>query len=204
MKKGDKIKKAYQEILEVCEKHKELKDIDYSFGDIKDMISNAKNHLLIIEWEEKYGIKIDHNQKPYSRGHMSIKNYLSFNYFGDALKEKEKGEGKYISWSDDGRQPKNEWLLVINFPTGAYIFGDDYNYQKQLFQDFLNELKSYKPDFTDTSNKGLYWKLENAKSIYNNFDKILKEYREKNKSEFNERKIKKLEEELKKLKNLTK
>ena len=195
------IKKTYNDILEVCEKYKKIKSIHSSFRDIGEMSSRAKNHLLIIEWEEKYGIKIDHNQKPYTYYHINIRDNLSFSYFNDAEKEKASGKGgKYISWSDDERQPKNEWLLVINFSTGAYIFGNDYAYQQQLFQDFFNELKSYKPDFTDINNRNLYWKIENAKSIYDNFDKILKEYRERNKSEFNDRKIKKLEEELEKLK----
>ena len=53
------------------------------------------------------------------------------------------GERRSISWSDDGRQPKNETLLYISYPTGAYIFGGDY--PTEFFQKFFLELKTYNP-----------------------------------------------------------
>lgn len=190
-----KWKKAYTEILKVCKNYHDFDNL-YNFRDIDDMVRSAKNHLLLIEWYEKYGLKINHDLKPYSNSYCKVDDYATFNYFSDAEKDKAVGSGKYISWSDDGRQPKNEWLFNISFSTGAYIFGEDYKYQQQLFKDFFDELKSYKPDYSDTANNSLYWKLENAKTIYDKFRSILDKYRERNQSELKHRRAEKLRLEL--------
>lgn len=192
------IKKAYKDILEVCKKYSKIGDV-YHFEDIKEMISKAKDHLLIIEWEEKYGIKLDHDHRPNSYNYIRINDWMSFVHYDNAKAEKESGSGRFISWSDDDRQPENEWLLDISFSTGAYIFGDDYKGQEKLFQDFFNELKTYKPDFIDSHNSALYWKLKNAKDIYSNFMVIKNKYHERNRSEFNKRKAERLKAELEKL-----
>lgn len=188
-------KKAYQEILSVCDKYQGFDD-KYDFNDIDDMRRSAKNHLLLIEWYEKYGLKIPHYSKPYSQQYFSVNSYSAFNYYKDAQQDKDNCRGKYISWSDDNKQPKDEWLFEISFPTGAYIFGEDYKGQQELFQDFITELKSYKPNYSDTVNHHFYWKLENAKHIYDEFDKVLQKYRERNKSELDERKAERLRKEL--------
>ena len=193
-----KWKKAYTDILEVCQKYHDFDNL-YRLRDVDDIISSAKNHLLLIEWYEKYGLRIDHDFKPYSFNYIRLDDYTSLSHYGDGEKEKNAGSGKCISWSDDGKQPENEWLFIISFPTGAYIFGEDYNYQKELFKDFFNELKSYNPDYSDTANKHLYWKLENAKTIYEMFKSILNKYYERNSSELKQRKVEKLRAELTRL-----
>lgn len=195
------IKKAYEDILEVCSKYEHLKkECGSDFDDINVMVSNAKNHLMLVEWSEKYGLDISHEYKPFSYSYFKMGDYMSFSYYANAAEQHKNGRGRYISWSVDGKQPFNEWLLDLSFRTGAYMFGEDYDGQKALFQDFFKELKSYKPDFSDSHNKNLYWKLENAKDIFINFNSILKKYSERNKEEFKQREIKKLEEKLNKLK----
>jgi len=194
-KHNEKIKTAYREILDVCDKHIGLSDSAY-MGDIKTMCESAKNHLAIIEWIEKYGIDIPHNRQVYGSNYIKMSEFISFSYYKDGMGDREKGCGKYISWSDDGSQPEDEWLLVISFPAGGYIFGEDYRGQKQLFQDFFNELKSYKPKYSDTCNSSMYWSMENAGKIYKDFIEILEKYRKRNKSELNDRKIQRLKEEL--------
>jgi hypothetical protein len=191
-------KQAYKDIYDVCQKYS---DNDWYRGDdIRDMMSTAKGHLMLIEWEEKYGLKISHEYNPVKTNYLRISDNLMISYYKNALEEHEKGSGRYISWSDDGEQPMNEWLFELSFSTGAYIFGDDYDGQRNLFEKFFNELKTYNPDFSDAHNSSLYWKLENAKEIFNKFNEILNKYRKINTSEFEQRKIKKLEDELKKLK----
>lgn len=191
-------KKAYLEIVKVTEKYKHFND-KYSIRDINDMYLAAKNHLMRIDWYEKYGIKLDKDAKLYEHNWFRVSEYLNFSHFGDAQKDKDVGSGRFISWSDDGRQPNDEWLLNIGFSTGAYIFGDDYELQKPLFQDFIEELKSYKPKYSDTVNKNFYWGIDDAKAIFEAFPGILKKYQERNRAEFDERKAKKLRAELEKL-----
>lgn len=194
-------KAAYTDVLKVCDKYTDFRDkYSSNFGDIHDLVQSAKDHLMLIEWYEKYGLKVEHDYKPYSYNYLKLNDYLAFNYFNDAKKEKDSGKGgRYISWPDDDRQPKNEWLFCISFPTGAYIFGQDYDGQEQLFQDFFNELKSYKPDHTDSHNSSLYWKLDGAKPIYEAFNSILQKYRELNTTELKQREADRLREKLAKL-----
>lgn len=198
-------KKAYEEVAKICGKYsKDFERFVSDFGDIKEMEHKAKNHLMLIEWYEKYGLKLPHNLKPYRVRHLRLdtygaSQYIAFIYFQDAKKDHEDGNGYSISWSDDGRQPMNEWCMKIGFPTGAYIFGQDYDYQRQLFQDFFKELQSYKPDYSDSPNSSLYWKLENSKPIFDNFSNILEKYRKRNASELKQREADKLRKQLQKV-----
>lgn len=191
-------KDAYTELEKVCEKYENFHD-KYGFDDVRDMYSSAKNHLILIEWYEKYGLKLDHDHKPYTYNHLNLSDRLSFSHYTDGERDKANGSGKYISWSHDDRQPKDEWLLITSFSTGAYIFGQDYDGQQELFQDFFKELQSFKPDYSDIVNKSLYWKLENAKSIYEAYNGILNKYHERNQSELKKREAEKLREKLKEL-----
>jgi hypothetical protein len=79
-----------------------------------------------------------------------------------------------ISWSDDGSQPVDEWLLSIAYPTGAYIFGD--SYPVKLFQEYFIELKNLGAKFCDTKNHCLYFDSNNAKKVYDLQREILNKY----------------------------
>jgi hypothetical protein len=95
------------------------------------------------------------------------------------------------------KQLKQRQIAAIK--SGAYIFGQDYGYQQQLFQDFFKELQSYKPDYSDSHNSSLYWKLENSKPIFDNFSNILEKYRKRNASELKQREVDKLRKQLQKV-----
>ena len=187
-------KRAYTEMLQVCEKH-QLFSIN-GFGDISEMARSAQGHLLLIEWYEKYGLKIDHMYNPLNRTHIDLGSYRLFSYFADATADREQGSGRFISWPDDGSQPHEEWLFSLSFPSGAYIFGDDYDYQKDVFRGFIDELKGYIPDYSDTTNSHFYWKLENAKSIFEDFESILHKHKVININQLNARRAAKLRAEL--------
>ena len=106
--------------------------------------------------------------------------------------------GPTITWSDDGKQPKeNEYLYMLSFPTGAYIFGD--HYPEELFREMFKELCEYDPKYKDTANKNLYFSPENAKNIHADIDSILVEYRRKDKEYSKQRRKEELEAELEKL-----
>ena len=102
-----------------------------------------------------------------------------------------------ISWSDDGRQPDNEWLYVISFPTGAYVLGDYPNdYPKDTFNTFFNELKKFVPKYVDTENHSLYFSASNAKIAHNNFYEIFNKYKNLATVENKKRRAEKLRKEL--------
>jgi ElaB/YqjD/DUF883 family membrane-anchored ribosome-binding protein len=168
-------------------------------GDIKTMRNSARNHLAVEEWREKYGIDISHDKRVHDSTYIRINEYIFFSYYKDGKADKEKGSGKYVFWSVDGRQPKDEWLLVISFPTGAYIFGDDYEYQKKLFEDFFKELQSYNSKYNDVVNSTVYYAMDDANKIYREFESVLDKYKDRNKAELKQRKVEKLKKDLEKL-----
>ena len=201
MENEKQLKRAYTEILDVCEKYANEKYLsDYAFEDVREMRDKAKNHLLLLSWYEKYGLDIKHDKRLYNYNYVKLDDYRHFSYFSDASAEKEKGSGRYISWEDDDKQPKDEWLFSFSFSSGAYIFGDDY--PTQLFEKFWHELKSFNPDYCDSHNHSMYFKLENAKKIYDSFQDIMKKYYELNREDAKTRKIEKLKEELSKLEDI--
>lgn len=180
----ENLTKAYNEILEVVGKYKDICVFDYG-----DLERKAKYHLFGIELKEIHGLDIN-PRDIYSLDWNNLRNYVSVGWFGEIYK-------RTISWSDNGKQPENELLLYISFPTGAYIFGDDY--PVSLFQEFFQELKSYNPKYTDTTNKGLYFSMENSGKVFDEFSNILKKYNELNKVDSKKRKINLLQAELEKL-----
>jgi hypothetical protein len=180
----EKTKKAYDEILAVLNKYR-----DIIVFDIRDLDSRSKQHLFGLELKEKYGLNIDPSDVRsldwYRKGE-----YLSIGWWGEKY-------SRTISWEDNGKQPKDELLLQISFSTGAYIFGDDY--PTEFFKKFFLELKGYNPKYCDTVNKSLYFSMNNAAKVFNDFSDILKKYREQNSIDAKKRKIKKIKEELEKL-----
>lgn len=182
-----KVKKAYDEILQVLNKYR-----DICVFNVAELESKAKLHLYGLELKEVYGLDVE------------PKDIRSFDWenFGDYRRIGLWGE-KYrrtISWSVDGRQPEDEVLLQISFSTGAYIFGEDY--PAEVFDSFWAELKTFKPDYTDDVNRGLYWKLSNAKEIFNSFNSIFRKYCEINRTDSKRRKMEKLKKELSELESL--
>lgn len=180
----EKIKQAYEEVLSVLNKYKDIINVDH-----KRIKHTSENHLFGVELKEKYGFNLDPKRIESLDWHK-FNDYISIGFFGEA-------RGRKISWSDNEKQPEQETLLNISFSTGPFIFGNDY--PNEVFERFWQELKSYSPDYTDTANHCLYFKLNNGGKIFNEFDGILKKYYEINKAEFNQRKIKKLQDELSKL-----
>jgi hypothetical protein len=179
--KMDKTKEAYAEILELLNKYKDI--CIYDFDELQYKI---KCHLLGIDLKEKFGFDIEPKD---IKNHDWIRfdDWRVIGMFGGKHK-------RTISWSDDGTQPADELLLEIGFSTGAYIFGEDYPID--LFNKFFLELKAYQPKFSDTTNRNLYFAMDNAGKIFNDFHSILSKYYKINQEDCKRRKIEKLKKEI--------
>jgi len=188
------MKETFQKIIDICE---EATDTE---GTLSEIRTQAKNRVIRYEWKEKYGIELSSDCRFAQYDYTNLDDYQGIFYFKDGYTYHKEGRGRSISWPEGGKQPVDEWLYSISFSTGAYIFGDDYDGQQQLFQDFFEELRTYKPDYEDLHNHSLYWKVENAKEIMSQFKVILNKYRERNRDELKARKIEKLQKELESLK----
>jgi len=181
-------KQAYEKILKVLEKNKEIIGDDYYTNSLsQEIVSRIKAQDicdlfsipdLVTAWGGDYN------------------NYYNGVVYDIYVIYCPK-ESKTIFWSDDGRQPSEEYLYTIGFPTGAYVFGDFY--PEELFQRFFLELKSYNPKYIDTANKQLYFSPDNAKEIHLNLPTIFKKYKDLAGDEYKKIRAKKLKEELKKL-----
>jgi hypothetical protein len=176
--------KMYKEIFKVLNKFK-----DDCVFDVDDLKRKANCHIFGVKLKEEYGFNI--NPKGItSVDFLKLNNYISVSWWGEKYR-------RTISYSDDGRQPVDELLLEISFPSGPYIFGDDY--PKDLFGKLFKELKSYKTKYSDTMNHNLYFDMDNASNVFNNFDSIMKKYHDLYKEDYKKRKIEKMKQELEKL-----
>ena len=182
--KYESTKKAYKEILDLIVKHK-----DICIYDIRELEDKADKHLFGLELKEKYGLDI---QIEYimSVDYMNFPDDRTVGRWGEKYR-------RTISWEDNGKQPKDELLFKLGFCTGAFMFGEDY--PRELFKEFFEELKTYKPKYIDSHNYDLYFSMDNAKTIFNKYPSILKKYREKYQKESKQRKIEKLKGELEEL-----
>jgi hypothetical protein len=175
---------AYQEILKVLEKHEDLIKDDYPI-DIRSMLSNR---IELEKISSEFGIDIQ--GKGSRTDYVRLGDYEVIVYFGDKRAIK-------IAHPDDGKQPKCERLYNICFPTGPYIFGEEY--PTSTFQSFFNELKDYKPKYIDSANHSLYFTSETAKTVHNDFKDIYNKYKKLVSVELKAKKIIALKDELSKL-----
>jgi hypothetical protein len=178
------IQNAYKEIFYVLEENKDA----HAFN-IAALKHTAEVHMYGVKIKEEWGFDID-PKSVQTTGYMTFGEYMSLGHYG-------KNNQRSISWSDDGRQPEDETLLAIRFSTGAYIFGEDY--PESLFNDLFIELKSFAPKYSDSHNHCLYFSIENAKFVFNQFNSILAKYNQLNKEDYKKRRAEKLRKELEQL-----
>lgn len=179
-------KKAYEEILSLIKKYEGI-----TVFDVRELETQAKNHLFGLSLKEEYGLDLD-PRNVRSTDYQRFGEHRAIGIFGEKYR-------RTVSWEDNEKQPEDEILFCFSFSTGPYVFGDDY--PEDLFKEMWAELKSYGPTYIDTANKGMYFSLETAAPLFNSFEDILKKYREKYRAESKERKMKKLEAELQRLKD---
>jgi hypothetical protein len=176
--------KAYSEIFEVLKKHENSIKIDVS-----RLKERADLHLWGLELKEIYGLEID-TEDITSKDWCRIDDFIYISYYAANVRG--------ISWEDNGQQPVDEHLLVFTFSAGGYTLGDKFH--PELFREFFDELKTYNPKYCDTNNSSLYFSLDNAKDVYNNFSVIYERYRQRYCESVKQSEIKELELKLKELK----
>lgn len=181
-----------EKALKVCEQNKKLfKDLDISRFD--DVCNEVKKALYSIKLKEDYGI-LCVNRSMVRCSEFDVHVAINDNMYIASMGEKYR---RTISWSADGKQPIDEVMLVLHFPTGAYIFGD--SYPVELFAEMWAEFKTYEFKYVDDVNKCIYFSLDKAANIANQFNDILKKYYKKYRDEANVRRAATLRLELEKL-----
>ena len=191
---NDKIA-AYKDLLKVVKKHSDAFDRE----SVTLSPLHVKSIVEALEVSERFGIPLQGIQ---SGTHLRVKNvyddWTGLSLFGEK-------RGRTIGCSDNGKQPKDEWLFKISFPCGAYTFGGDglwdKSYPKKTFDAFFEELKSYGTAFSDTMNNALYFREDNSKAVYEDFWPLFDKYKAQVQEELNEQRKEELLIELAKLQN---
>lgn len=178
---------TYHKLYEIATANKELVD--------QGLFYQIERELEQVEKSIEFGMELEYAGHHYYRKRLAYGREAIVTLYGES-------ERRSISWSDDGRQPENEWLCCIAFPTGAYIFGDLYQeqYPKKTFDLFFEELKSFCPAYCDTHNNNLYFTPNVARYVCESFKEIFERYKDMCQAEFDERRVRELEAELAKLK----
>lgn len=143
---------AYKKILKVIENC--AKDVELDIH--VDISYRLKQLITREEIQESFGINLK-NCYDYNDGYFKVGKDEYLARFGSK-------HNRTISWSVDGRQPEDEWLLAVTYPTGAYVFGADY--QEETFKQYFNELKKFEPKYVDEANHNLYYTADKAKAVY--------------------------------------
>ena len=184
-----------EKALNVCKKNAQLfKDI--GVVEFNNAYKETSNVLYAIKLQEDYGIKdITTYMVKDAEPNVFVK-ISEYAYIASMGKK----YSRTISWSVDGSQPEDEVMFVLHFPTGAYIFGD--SYPEELFKDMWDEIKTYEFKYVDDMNSSIYFSLENAAPIANEFQNILQKYNKRFKDEANIRRAAELRRELEKLENI--
>lgn len=187
MDNTDKIK-AHKELLRVVKKHEEV----FKGSSVASDLS-IKWEIERLEKEEEFGMLLSRSGDGLFSVDGAYDNWSRVLYFSE-------DNGRSIGWSDDGRQPENEWLYVITFPTGAYIFGQ--SYPTETFQSFFTELKQFEPKYCDTANKSLYFTPDKAKAVHESFWEIFNRHKTVVGSELKKKRKAELLEELERLEEM--
>lgn len=179
--------KAYQSLLKVALKNKEH---------IKTyLVEDIQQELNTLEKSMEFGLELTPRGVHYYEVKGGYDNWTRVLFIS-------KDADHPIGCSDDGKQPQDEWLYIMQFTTGAYIFGDYFNdcYPEETFEQFFSELKGFEPKYCDSVNKALYFTADKAKAAHEAFQPLFKKYKAMVKDEMERKRIKELEQELAKLK----
>lgn len=113
------------------------------------------------------------------------------------------GEYRLINNISPMPQPKDEWLLSVSFPTGAYFLIDggsfDKPYLSELFNKMLEEFLALNPKYVDRLNESMYFTSDNAKDVLDKWNDITTKYKNLVGDELKKLKIEKLKAELEEL-----
>lgn len=190
-------KEIYQEQLDELES---LSDLIVSSKHLNRILPQVMGEIfeetLAATLSLETGIQIP--PKSYlSSGYCKLNEYIALSrYLGDG--------NKTIPYPDCGtKHPENGWYVVIDFPCGAYSMGNIYKncYPTKSFDAFFDELKSFSPEYSDTTNHILYFKTSHPRisELYNSFNDIFNKHKDSVAEEMRQQEVWRLERELEKL-----
>lgn len=153
---------------------------------------NAKNNLLMCEYADELGIELNGGYYPrVEYGFLVINRQIKagkkYRLTNSTTKHEQNGIDTIVIWSECcGRL--------------AFVDGQYYYYIDNEWEEFINVLKSYNPIDYDEINNDYIYGLENGKRLINDYDEILKNFKERISRKIKEFDTAKKREQLEKLK----
>lgn len=187
------MKKKYMAALKIFEDNKKLFD-ELDWAEFRQAEIQLQKGLYAIRLKEEYGLE---TVKPHMVKSGPPNVYVDMRaarYVDMCIYSMGEKYNRTISWPEGGRQPEDEVLFMLGFPTGPLMFSD--SYPQEFFDEFWGEIKSYEYKYIDEHNRCIYFELEKAAPIANAFPLILKKYRERYRAEADIRRIAELKAEL--------
>lgn len=178
--------KAHKELMKLRKKYQEEFDGSQNVPSINSLFQELER----LELEQTIGLPLSFAGHEHYNVPGSFDNWSRVLYFDDTGMSK-------ISWSDDGKQPKNEWLYVMSFGSGPYIFGGEY--PQETFKSFFLELKEFGAKYCDTANHSLYFSPDKAKAVHEAFWGVFKKHKDLVQGEIKKKRKERLLRELKEL-----
>lgn len=97
-------------------------------------------------------------------------------------------------WGYNGEELEQDTWLVIEFPSGAFWFGEEYD--REMFGWFFSELQEAGPSHVDTVNHSMLFDEQHARQAVKHFEACEKKYEELYKKRRKEIRMKQIEREL--------
>ena len=177
---------SYEELLLHIKEHlKNLLTVDDDYK-IRDFLETVKIKLRVINLNKNYGLKIQERDCKGST-FIRIDRYKGSIYI----------DTPSTILNSTAQPTVGEELMSFDFPTGAYIFGNDYD--KELFNEFFEELKTYGYKYIDEINHHIYFDLVNGTKLFNEYPNICQNYQCKYNKRAQERKKERLLAELREM-----
>lgn len=173
-------KEGYKKVLQIIKK--------YELDELHKVECLAEKGILAADIKEKYHVDVAIDSMNTNNGiwcsvHVLLGN-MYIGHFGS----------KYNRDVTNNKQDcDNELLVHLRFPTGAYVFGEDY--PVDFFNRFWEELLSYNPKYVDSANHGLYFSIGNAAAFIDNYGAICMKYSKQNNVNMKMRRIAALRKE---------
>ena len=169
-------------LLDIKNKLQQLYETDDDY-EIRNFMQEIDKKIKILEYKEKYDIDLQ-TRDFHNADWICIERFKGTIYIGKGMKV----------LNSDVQLDENEKLIEFCYPTGAYIFGNDYD--TKVFEEFFEELKKYNFKYIDDINAKLYFELEQGSKLLKDYDKICKKYQELYDLRSKERKKEELKKQL--------
>ena len=152
----------------------------------------AKNNLLMCEYADELGIELTGGYYPrveygYLIVNSQIKVGKNYHLTNSATNYNQNVKGTIVIWHESCGKL-------------AFVKSDYYYYIDNEWEEFINVLKSYNPIDYDEINKTYIYDIESGKKLINDYDEILKNFKERISRKIKEFDTAKKREQLEKLK----